>query len=208
MDAILKNYLATLKYESPPDYWAKSQRKIQNIAPEELKQREHKSFRESIQAAAFACGLNMLWAPKVVDFASLENDESDYDSVVRVQDEGAVDRYYPVQLKLVPQTNWLPKPRSESDSLSDLNEQLSKLKKSYPTPQGTIFVIEVNRNITLTNESLIIPQFDAAALFLFGSTSPDRSTFVIIGDLLKPRHQQVGQFSLVNTGSRVMITPA
>ncbi|MGB0259147.1 MAG: hypothetical protein ACPGES_10895 [Coraliomargarita sp.] len=209
MDAILKRQLEKLEYVSPPKFWADQQEELKRIPPSKLKHRDNKTFRENLQAAAFACGLNMIWAPKIIEFAPFKKDqeESDYDSAIKVRSKGKPDEHFTVQLKLVPQSDWLPTHKDEADSLNDLNIQLSKLPETYPTPQGTIFVIEVNRNITLTNESLSIPNFDAAGLFLLGSTSPERSTFVIIGDLLKPKHQRIGQFSLVRIGDKVMIAP-
>ncbi|CAI2717399.1 hypothetical protein [Nitrospina watsonii] len=139
--------------------------KIRNLRTNRL--RPH---REGRQAALFCYGMGILKGRKVW-FAPFE--ASDYDFIALCEDKGTA-CYVPIQLKeLVPES---------ANPNAELNELIGNLRK-YNSPQLTV-AIYLNRTTRIKFEKLECENLNLAEIWLFGSNTPDQTSWLLYGDLL------------------------
>jgi len=133
-----------------------------------LRTNELRSAREARDAALFAHGMAQLVGTKVY-YAPVE--ESDYD-FVSMYALGGTRHFTPVQLKEVP-----PSELSGNASLATVIGGLEKY-----THSDTVLAINYNWRERLDLSELELPELPFAEVWVFGCTSPDHSSWVLMGD--------------------------
>jgi hypothetical protein len=144
-----------------------------------LRTNELRRHRELRQASLFCYGIGKAKLGTEVFVAPIE--EEDYDCIA-MWSLGGRKRYCPVQLKELVPDRINPK--------ATLVDEIAKLSK-YTNSRDLVVVMYLNRRLRPVDLSAVdIPPLDLGGLYLFGSVSPDRSKWVILGDLLKPSAQR------------------
>ncbi len=139
---------------------------IKNLRTQQLKQ-----YREGWEATLFCYGMSKkLGVPIYVALY----EASDYD-VVAMRIENDTQFFTPIQIKeVVPE---------ELNPYTSINKVIAKLSR-YPASQDTVFVIHVNRTGRLDLALIKVPRLDIASLWLLCASSPDKSKWLVAGDLL------------------------
>jgi hypothetical protein len=133
-----------------------------------LRTNELRSAREARDAALFAHGMAQLVGTKVY-YAPVEEADYDFVSMYVVDD---TQHFTPVQLKEVP-----PSDLSANVSLTSVIAGLEKY-----THSDTVLAINYNRRQRLDLSELELPEVPFAKIWVFGCTSPDHSSWVLMGD--------------------------
>ncbi|MCR9093369.1 MAG: hypothetical protein NXI30_04060 [bacterium] len=127
--------------------------------------------REARDAAFFTLGIASRLG-LTVGYAPVEDDDYDFVTVVK-HDDG--DLFAAVQLKELPP--------DELNPGITLQALLETAATRYSGTERTILAVHVNRVGTLNYGALQLPDMPFAEVYLFGSTEPDQSRWVLIGDL-------------------------
>lgn len=136
-----------------------------------------RAFREHLhlrQAALFAYFIGQAVLKVPVAYALIEEENEDYDCVMRWRVERR-NCYVPVQLKEI-----VPQRRNPE---SNLNAELSKLGK-YVSSQGTVVAVHLNRSGLFDRAAIKVPETTCAQLWLYGALTADQSRWFLFGNLL------------------------
>lgn len=136
-----------------------------------LRTRHLRPYNERRQAALFCYGISRL-RRHPISYAPVEAE--DFDCVARWT-EGDTTHYTPIQLKELPPNELNPKVALEAE--------LAKLAKYASSPELCV-AFYLNRNLRLDLGQLRIPKLNIAELWLYGATTPDKSTWRLWGNLL------------------------
>jgi hypothetical protein len=107
-----------------------------------------------------------------VAYAPVERE--DFDCIARWVD-GDTTQYTPIQLKELPP--------SDLNFDASLENEIAKLAK-YVAGSDLCVAIYLNRQFRLDLTRLSIPKLNIAELWLFGSVAPDKSRWMLWGNLL------------------------
>jgi len=132
-----------------------------------------KSVRELWQACLFAHGIGFSVLGTEIFLAPVE--DQDFDCVAQYI-IGDTRHYTPIQLKELVPDNLNPD--------ATLQVEIDKLGK-YVDSHDLVVAIYLNRQFHLELESIRIPDLKIAELWLFGAISPNRSEFMLWGNMLK-----------------------
>jgi hypothetical protein len=126
-------------------------------------------YLEERQLALFCYGLSTIYSTEINYWLG---EDDDYDGIA-VWDNG----YIPIQLKELPP--------ERIGSPADLEEELAKLKTKNYSGGDLVVAYHLNRAIKGFNwKKLAIPDLDVAELWFFGSLTPDKNKWFIMGDML------------------------
>lgn len=138
----------------------------------QLRTNNLKEWREAREAALFCYGM----AQRIGQPIYLCRGESqDYDFVASWV-TGSEQHFAPVQLKEV-----VPEPLNPNSSIEKVIQSLTK----YVDSEDLTVAIHLNRQVHFDPKTLAIPQLRIAALWVFGSISPDQSEWGLWGNFLE-----------------------
>jgi hypothetical protein len=132
-----------------------------------------KRFRESRETALFCFGMGNTVLGRTVWYSPFEQD--DFDSIAKWLDEDGTEQYTPIQIK-----EMLPK---ADDPIHELRRLFHHLER-YSDSNDLTVAIHVNAEFRLELNQLGPLRLPIGALWLFGATSYDQSTWFLCGNLL------------------------
>lgn len=129
-----------------------------------------KEWREARDAALFCYGMSQRIG-QTVYFARSESQDYDFVATWMV---GSVQHLAPVQLKEVVPAHINPK--------TSLNQVLASLTKYVDSSELTV-AVRINQR--LEPNTIVLPQANIAALWIFGAVTPDQSEWALWGNFLE-----------------------
>lgn len=138
-----------------------------------LRTRELRPFHERRLGAIFFYLMGKV-QQNAVTFAHVERADYDFVAHYKVDDEH---HFVPVQMKeLVPE---------RVNSRATLQGVIDALRLKYVDSKDLAVAISINRIGTIVPKELDFSGLALGGLWLFGSTKPDQSTWLVLGDMLR-----------------------